>query len=64
MSLVEYVSLVHSSDHNWDANAWVYFEDDGELRSDAFFGDEDEEGRDVKWDVKDEFGVSAKVPFF
>ncbi len=64
MTPAEYVSLVHSSDHMWDANGWVYFEEDGELRSEAFFGEEDEEGRDVKWDIKDEFGVSTNVPFF
>lgn len=64
MSPAEYVSLVHSSDHMWDANGWVYFQEDGELRNDAFFGEEDEEGRDVKRDIRDEFGISTNVPFF
>jgi hypothetical protein len=63
-SPAEYVSLVHSSDHCWDANGWVYFQEDGEVKNEAYFGEEDRQGKDVERDIRNEFGISTNVPFF
>lgn len=64
MSPAEYVTLIHSSDHNWGANGWVYFEEDGKVRNETYFGEEDREGRDVKREIREEFGISTNIPFF
>lgn len=60
----EYVSLVHSSDHCWDANGWVYFREDGSTTNEAYFGEEDRQGKDVKREILEDFGVETTVPFF
>lgn len=60
----EYVSFVHSSDHCWDANGTVYFREDGSTTNETYFGEEDREGRDVKRQIKDDFGVETTIPFF
>ncbi|MFB6241670.1 MAG: hypothetical protein ABEJ36_02595 [Candidatus Nanosalina sp.] len=60
----EYVSLIHSSDHEWDANGWVYFRDGRDLKNENYFGEPDEEGRDVRRQIEREFDIEPHIPFF
>ena len=60
----EYVTKIQSSDHEWDAQGWVNERDGRDLETHTYFGQPDEEGRDVKREIQCDFDIEPHIPFF